>query len=236
VWTAFAELQARRPGGIAVTALIRPPDPKAGERDDERWLERARAAAALAPLGHHTHWTSPTHARPTGDDDPGRRVREEGAWLREHDLAPAFFCGGGWYTDASVAAACASLRYADCTPRATRPAYLPPDAAWAEVDMPLWVELSGGERLVALPTTHSVGDALRGLLGRTLGDRVHVYFHDTDLVDRRRRATVLTALRLLGARRRPLTLVDDLDRVRAGAPVPWSEVARGTAAELGGAG
>ena len=45
---------------------MRPPDPETGE-DETSWLERARTAAAHGPLGHHTHWTSPTHARPRAD-------------------------------------------------------------------------------------------------------------------------------------------------------------------------
>ena len=116
VWSAFGALQLRRPGGLAIAALMRPPDAAAGETDEERWLERAREAAARGPLGHHTHFTSPTHARPT-DGDTGPRVLREGAWLRERGLAPSVFCGGGWYTDRSVALACAELGYADCTPR-----------------------------------------------------------------------------------------------------------------------
>jgi hypothetical protein len=40
---------------------------------------------------------------------------------------------------------------------------------------------------------------------------VHLYFHDYDLVDRRRRAALLAALALLGRRRRP----SDLDAVAA---------------------
>ena len=102
VWRAFAELQGRRPGGLAIAALLRPPDAEAGELDEDTWLARAREAAARGPLGHHTHFTSPTHARPTGGD-PGERVRREGAWLRERGVTPTLFCGGGWYTDRSVA-------------------------------------------------------------------------------------------------------------------------------------
>ena len=74
VWARFTELQERRPGGFRVTALIRPADPVHGE-DETAWVARARAAAARAPLGHHTHWTAPDHARPTGGD-PGARVLE----------------------------------------------------------------------------------------------------------------------------------------------------------------
>src|SRR5438270_10133295 len=114
-WRRFDTLQRRRPGDFDVIALIRPPDPDHGE-DEGRWLERAGAAAARAPLGLHTHWTSPTHARPTGGD-PAALVREQVAWMRERRLEPAFFCGGGWYTDEGVRAAVAELGLVDCTPR-----------------------------------------------------------------------------------------------------------------------
>lgn len=231
-WEAFAALQARRPGGIAVAAVVRPPDQRAGEDDDELWLDRARAAAALGPLGHHCHWTSPSHARPTeASSEPGERVLEEGRWLREHGIRPTLFCGGGWYTDRSVAAACAALGYADCTPRARRPGYLPTGAPWAELDEPACIRLGEGEALVALPTTHSAGEAVRDASRRGLPARVHVYFHDTDLVDRRRRLVVETALRLLGRRREAWTLDDEARAVAAHAcTVDWEVVARGGSA------
>jgi hypothetical protein len=61
---------------------------------------------------------------------------------------------------------------------------------------------------------------------------VHAYFHDTDLVEGRRRALILAGLVALG-RRRPAT---DLDAVAVGvrdaAPrVAWEDVARGEAAD-----
>jgi hypothetical protein len=59
---------------------------------------------------------------------------------------------------------------------------------------------------------------------------VHAYFHDTDLVDHRRRALIVAGLMLLGRRRPPL----DLDAVAAsvsGPQRPWSDVARGGAAD-----
>jgi len=62
VWERFSALQERRPGGFAIAALMRPP---ADGEDEERWLERARAAQERAPFGLHTHWTAPDHARPT---------------------------------------------------------------------------------------------------------------------------------------------------------------------------
>lgn len=233
VWAAFVALQERRPGGIAVAGLLRPPDRRAGEDDDERWLDRARASAVLGPLGHHCHWTSPSHARPTDASlEPGERVLEEGRWLREHGLRPTLFCGGGWYTDRSVAAACSALGYADCTPRARRPGYLPAEAPWVELGEPARLRLGGGEKLVALPTTHSAGDAVREGARPGLASRVHLYFHDTDLVDRRRRLVVEAALRLLGSRRVAWTLAEEAESVAAhGRPLDWDAVARGGSAE-----
>ena len=134
IWERFSALQERRPGGFPIAALMRPADPAAGE-DEDGWLERAREAAARGPLGHHTHWTAPDHARPT-DGATGERVLAEGRRLRELGLDPTLFCGGGWYTDADVAEACAELGYVDCTPRASRPAYLGSNEAWASLREP----------------------------------------------------------------------------------------------------
>jgi hypothetical protein len=173
-WRRFDELQRSRPGGFDVIALVRPPDAAHGE-DEERWLARAGAAAARAPLGLHTHWTSPSHARPTGGD-PAERVRRDAAWMRERGLEPRFFCGGGWYTDDAVRAAVRDLGLVDCTSRVGTP--------------------SAGE----LPTTHSLGRLARAVAG-PLPAYVHAYFHDYDLLDTRRRIALVAALRLLGLRR-----------------------------------
>ena len=230
MWAAFATLQARRPGGLAIAALMRPPAAESGELDDELWVARAREASGRGPLGHHTHFTSPTHARPTagGTDE---RVRREGAWLRERGVAPTLFCGGGWYTDESVARVCAELGYADCTPRATRPGYLPENEAWAELASPARIELGGGLVLPAVPTTHGAGDLARAIARARLPQRVHAYFHDTDLLEPRRRRVIVAALALLG-RLRPRADLDTLAAVvRDGAArVTWSDVARGKAA------
>lgn len=239
VWSAFASFQERRPGGFAVAALIRPPDRSAGEVDENAWVERAWAASKRGPLGHHTHFTSPTHARPT-DGLPGDRVRREGAWIREHGLVPTLFCGGGWYTDRSVAGACAELGYADLTPRATRPSYLPDGAAWVELAAPARIAV-GSATLAAVPTTHGHGDLLRALLRPgSLPTRVHAYFHDTDLVDPRRRRLIALGLTLLG-RLRPRRDLGTVAAALEDAPaVRWESVARGEAAvgrpENGGVG
>ena len=87
-----------------IAALLRPPDANAGE-DTELWLERAREAAERGPLGHHTHFVGPAHARPAaGGAEHAERVRREAHWMREHGLEPRLFCGGGWYIDECVAA------------------------------------------------------------------------------------------------------------------------------------
>ena len=77
---ALRRAAASSAGGFAIAALMRPADPSFGE-DETLWLERARGAS-LGPLGHHTHWTAPDHARPT-DGGTGERVLAEGARLRE---------------------------------------------------------------------------------------------------------------------------------------------------------
>ncbi len=209
VWRRFSALQESRPGGFAIAALMRPPDVAAGE-DEDRWLERARAAATHGPLGLHTHWTAPDHARPTGGD-PAERVRREGAWLAEHDLPVALFCGGGWYMDDDVAAAVSELGYADCTGTAFTPSYLGADTPRLEAHEPGWIDLPGGSRMVELPTTHSIGMLARGLLAPFRRQVVHVYFHDTDLLDPRRRAALLLGLRFLGMKR----TATDLDALAA---------------------
>jgi len=226
VWERLSALQEKCPGGFSVAALMRPADTSTGE-DESRWLERARDAAARGPLGHHTHWTAPNHARPTGDGT-GERVLEEGRRLRELGLAPTLFCGGGWYTDSEVAEACAELGYVDCTPRAIRPPYLAHGEHWASLASPARVRLSSGKVLRTIPTTHSLGDLARALLRRRLLPAVvHVYFHDTDLLNRRRRALIRGLLPLLAHRAQPTDL-DALGRqVLDNAPsVGWDDVAR----------
>jgi len=184
-WARFDAFQERRPGGFEVIALVRPPDAAHGE-DERVWLERARAVAARGPFGLHTHWTSPTHARPTVEraagDDPAARVRRDAEWLREHGLEPRFFCGGGWYSDEAVRHAVRELGLVDCTGR------------------------EGGPVTGVLPTTHSLGQLARAVLG-PLPAYVHAYFHDYDLLDPVRRNVLAVSLRVLGQRRSQLDLL-----------------------------
>jgi hypothetical protein len=224
VWARFSALQNARPGGFSIAALMRPADPAFGE-DETVWVERAREAAARGPLGHHTHWTAPDHARPTGGDT-GERVLAEGRRLRELGLAPTLFCGGGWYSDVDVAEACAELGYVDCTPRASRPPYLAEGERWASLAVPTSVELPSGRSLQAIPTTHSLGDLARALRARKLPGLIHAHFHDTDLLDARRRLLLRVTLPLL-ARRARVADLDVLGRKLVNAPAAaWDDVAR----------
>ena len=202
VWQRFSALQERRPGGLPVAALMRPP--AAGE-DEGLWLARAREAEARGPFGLHTHWTAPDHARPTSDD-PAALVREQGRWLESVGLRATLFCGGGWYFDERVAEVVAELGYADCTATAFRPDYLPLGEPHLQVGEPLWLELPSGKRLLELPTTHSLGMLARGILAPLPGQVVHAYFHDTDLVHLKRAAALRLGLRLLASRRTAVDL------------------------------
>ena len=147
--------------------------------------------------------------------------------MRELGLTPTLFCGGGWYTDVEVAEACAELSYVDCTPRAHRPPYLREGERWTSLDTSAVVEMPSGRTLAAIPTTHSLGDLARGLLRRDLPELVHVYLHDTDLLDARRSALLRVVLSAL-ARRAQVTDLDALAaRSLASAPhVAWDDVAR----------
>ena len=222
VWARFSVLQEARPGGFAVAALMRPADAAFGE-DEDLWVRRAREAALRGPLGHHTHWTAPEHARPTVSGT-GERVLAEAARLRTLRLAPTLFCGGGWYTDLDVVEACAELGYVDCTQRATRPPYLDADAPWASLATPAAMDLPSGRSLRAIPTTHTLGDLARALSSRRLPELVHVYFHDTDLVDARRRALIRVTLPLLALRARATDL-DTLAARALPARLAWADVA-----------
>jgi hypothetical protein len=202
VWTRFSRLQQRAPGGFSIAALMRPPAQAAGE-DENAWLARAREAAARGPFGLHTHWTSPSHARPTaGGEEPAARVRREVEWLHAHGLQPTLFAGGGWYMDDDVADTLAELGLADCTGTAFTPSYLAPDAPRLATAEPATLELPSGRRLAEVPATHSLGMLARAVLG-PLPPVVHAYFHDTDLRDRKRALALELALRALRLRRRP---------------------------------
>lgn len=212
VWAAFERLLERRPAGFVVTPLMRPP---ADGEDEEIWLRRARRAAELAPLGHHTHWGGVSQARPVGDTDAAAHVRREAEWVRRRGLEPRFFCGGGWYLDAALAEVLAGFGYVDCTATTFRQSYLADDAPRLQLAGPARVALPSGAELLELPATHSLGMLARGLA--RLDGLVHVHFHDWELVDRKRAFALHALLYALRARRTPLA-VDDLARRAVDAP------------------
>jgi hypothetical protein len=222
-WSRFSHLQASRPGGLAIAALMRPPDPAAGE-DAGRWLVRARAAAGRGPFGLHTHWTSPSHARPTGGR-PAERVAQELEWLRERGLEPTLFAGGGWYVDEAVAETIAAAGLADCTATGFRPRTLPPGAARLGAHEPTRLVLRSGARLLELPSTHSLGMLARAVVQPLDVPFVHAYFHDTDLVEPLRRAVLVLSLSILGSIRGAATDLDALRAEHAEAPeTPFGEI------------
>jgi hypothetical protein len=222
----FFELQAHRPGGFRIAPLVRPADTASGE-DEAAWLDRALRMTDIGAFGHHTHWTAPDHARPT-TDGTGERVLAEGLRIRELGLEPKVFCGGGWYTDVAVAEACAELGYVDCTPRASRPPYLADGESWAQLAAPARIRLPSGRELGSIPTTHSLGDLGRAILRpRSLPRLVHVYFHDTDLLDRRRRMALRVLLPLLARLAKPSDLATLAAELLPSAPeVAWADVAQ----------
>lgn len=191
----------RRPGGFVITPFVRPP---ADGEDEAVWLARARAAASLAPLGHHTHWVSPTDARPKGDVDPSAVVRDEAEWLRANGFDARFFCGGGWYIDLQLSETLAQLGYVDCTATTFEQQYLDDSDARLQLPAPSRLRLPSGASLLELPATHSLGMLGRGLF--RLRGFVHLHFHDWELVDARRAAAIEILLRVLRLRRRPLTI------------------------------
>jgi hypothetical protein len=103
--------------------------------------------------------------------------------------------------DVDVAETLAVLGYTDLTATAFRPSYLPPGALRLALAAPARLRLPSGATLTEIPSTHSPGMLARGVLGRLGAPHVHAYFHDTDLLDGRRRLALTVALAILGRRR-----------------------------------
>jgi hypothetical protein len=201
IWESFARFQRSRPGGFRIAALLRPPAPDAGEPEDV-WLDRVAVAREQGPLGHHTHFGGVDRARPPVPELAADRLRREAAWLRERDLAPRFWCGGGWYFTPAIASVLSDFGYVDCTATAFRPDYLPSGAPHLKVGEPCWLLLEDGRRLLELPATHSLRMAVKLTLSprRITGRAVHLYFHDWELMDSRRAAALSGVLAALGRR------------------------------------
>lgn len=217
VWSAFERLLRRRPAGFVITPFMRPPD-ESEAGDTERWLERARVAASLAPLGHHTHWGGAGRARPHDDVDAAEKVRSESEWLRAHGLAPRYFCGGGWYWDVPVAETLAAFGYVDCTATTFQQSYLAANAARLQLAAAARIVLPSGGTIMELPATHSLGALARAT---RLPPDVHMHFHDWELLDRKRAAGLWFSLRLLARRRRSLAISELEERAAAAPEQAW---------------
>jgi hypothetical protein len=218
-WTRFAQWQRSAPGGFRIAALIRPPAPDAGEREDV-WLDRVAVARRHGPLGHHTHFGGVEGARPPAPDRAPEQVRVEAEWLRERDVVPRFWCGGGWYLTPSIASVLCDFGYIDCSATAFPLDYLPSGAPHLRVDAPCTLVLADGRTLLELPATHTLGMAARLLASPAAirGRIVHVYFHDWDLMERRRALTLRAVLTLLGRRCRRSDLDELAGAVTGDAP------------------
>jgi hypothetical protein len=217
-WHAFARFQRARPGGFRIAALMRPPSGEDGEREDI-WLERVAVACAQGPLGHHTHFGGVERARPSAAEVASDRLRAEAEWLRERDVLPRFWCGGGWFLTPSIAGVLRDLEYVDCTATAFKLRYLASGAPHLHVREPRSLLLADGRALLELPVTHTLGMAARlAVSPRAIGaDPVHVYFHDWELLDRARSLALRAVLILLGRRCRPSDLEALAGEVRSDA-------------------
>jgi hypothetical protein len=85
--------------------------------------------------------------------------------------------------------------------------------------------------MLAIPTTRTIGELARSVLrpsGLPEDVVVHVYLHDTDLVDRRRRWSLHASLVALARRRRATDLDSLATMLAAAAPeTSWESVGRG---------
>ena len=157
---------------------------------------------------------------------PASACSREGRRLREIGLAPTLFCGGGWYTDADVADACAELGYVDCTPRASRPRYLGTSEKWASLREPARIQLPSDRLLASIPRRTRWAISLARLPDRERFPRFHVYFHDTDLRIRQRRTALMALLPVLARLAEPTDLNAVAARLEEAGVTPWSSVAQ----------
>jgi hypothetical protein len=218
-WMRFAGFQRSLPGGFRIAALIRPPAPEEGEREDV-WLDRAAVAGEQGPLGHHTHFGGVGRARPPVPHLAPDHVRHEAEWLRARNLAPRFWCGGGWYFTPAIAAVLCDFGYVDCSATAFPLDYLPSGAPHLRLDQPRSLVLEDGRSLLELPATHTLRMAAKLAVspGGTRARVVHVCFHDWELTDRRRTLALRAVLARLGGRCRRSDLAELADQVRESAP------------------
>ena len=227
VWARFAALQDARPGGFAIAALMRPPDAAHGE-DEATWLARAREAvgSGAARTSHALDRAGPrtSDGRPAGGQGRARRDDACGTAASPRRCSAA---AAGTRTSRSPRHARSSAT-STARRRASRPPYLGSRRALGVAQRSLHASSSrraGSSARSRRPTRSAISRARSR--ARTFRRLVHVYFHDTDLLDRRRRALLHAGLRVLARRADVL----DLDTLAASAltdapRIAWDDVAR----------
>ena len=175
-------------------------------RRGRRAVARARAGGCAARPARPPHALRRAHACAAAG----------GRWRDTPSASGARRCGCASTASSrgsSAAAAGTSTRtWPPCWPSSATPtARAPPssrrisaeDEPRLSAERPAWLTLADGQRLLELPSTHSLGMAARAATG-SLPTYVHVYFHDTDLLSRKRRVALRIALEVLaGAARSP---------------------------------
>ena len=91
IWARFTALQERRPGGFPIAALMRPPDPAAGEERTTGSSARGRpphaGRSATTPTGRRRTTRGPPEATRGARARRGRRLRELGSRRRSSAAA-----------------------------------------------------------------------------------------------------------------------------------------------------
>ena len=229
--TRFARLQ-QRPAGRISHRRARAPARRAGGEDDALWLERAREAAARGPFGQHTHWTRPTTPGPPAATR-ARACCDEGAWLRERGAAADALLRRRLVHRRARRSGVRGARLRRLHAALRRGRRTSPTAPLGRSSAaPAWIKFRqvrpcSPSRPPARSASWRAGAIARQGSGEPV---VHVYFHDTDLLDRKpaggRSARRSDCSRAAGSRP---TSMRSAPRSPHAPERPWASVARGGA-------
>ena len=226
VWALFSALQRRRPGGFRDRGSH-----SSGRRRVRGGRVRLARAGRARPLQTGRSDTTRTGRRPTTLGP--RAVRPVSASSPRARGSVSSGSRRGCSAEAAGMPTSRSRRRVRSSGTSTarhapaRPPYLPPGERWASLTALRSSSCRRDGRWARFRRRTRSATSLAPSRRRVLPDLVHVYFHDTDLLDRRRRALLGLLLRLLARRAR----VSDLDALAArtlpAAPhVVWDDVAR----------